>query len=104
MRISDWSSDVCSSDLSAMIAGEPSRDASSTRISSKSPKSCASTDSIASASQRAPLCTGITIDTRGGAVESSVDRKSVGEGKSGTVSVDLGGRGILKKKKKQITK
>src|SRR3546814_10347758 len=55
-----------------MIAGEPSRDASSTRISSKSPKSCASTDSIASASQRAPLCTGITIDTRGVAVESSV--------------------------------
>src|SRR5690606_42097546 len=27
-------------------------------------------DAIASASQRAPLCTGMTIDTRGGAVES----------------------------------
>src|SRR3546814_12667501 len=29
------------------------------------------------------------------------DRKSVGEGKRGSVGVDLGGRGIIKKKKKK---
>src|SRR3990167_6200930 len=53
-----------------MIAGDASRDASSTRISSKSRKSWARTDAMASASQRAPLCTGMTIETRGGGVES----------------------------------
>src|SRR3546814_14028720 len=34
-----------------------------------------------------------------GGVETAVGRKSVGAGKSGAVSVDLGGRRILKKKK-----
>src|SRR3546814_19505935 len=36
-------------------------------------------------------------------VKAPGDRKSVVEGKSGTVRVDLGGRGIIKKKKIQIS-
>src|SRR3546814_16787839 len=82
MRISDWSSDVCSSDLVAAIddrcfdpefgqqrVGEPA----------------ARTEHRARADQ---MIAGLE------------DRKSVVEGKSVSVRVDLGGRRIIKKKKK----
>src|SRR3546814_18571481 len=77
MRISDWSSDVCSSDL----AGTARRSSGET---------CAN-----SARRR-----------RGGARQASgarqaADRKSVVQGTSVSVRVDLGGRRILKNKKKR---
>src|SRR3546814_15830512 len=72
MRISDWSSDVCSSDLGrggVVRAGDMA-------CSSASPRRRA---------VRAP----------------SADRKSVVQGKSVSVRVELGGRRIIKKKTNQ---
>src|SRR3546814_13551274 len=72
MRISDWSSDVCSSDLA------PPRRATATWTSSCGPPALWAT-------ARSPTRT-------------CVDRKSVVLGKSVSVRVDLGGRRIIKKK------
>src|SRR3546814_18392799 len=72
MRISDWSSDVCSSDLLQGAGGARAADAS------------AAFDRRALAHARA--------DRRG-------DRKSVVLGKRVSVRVDRGGRRIIKKKK-----
>src|SRR3546814_4802457 len=72
MRISDWSSDVCSSDLRP--APEGGRPSSPARIASPSPSS-----------------------QSGRSEERRV-------GKSVSVRVDLGGRRIIKKKKKNQTK
>src|SRR3546814_14896749 len=69
MRISDWSSDVCSSDLHA----EP----------------MSLDDALRLAETRAP-----ELQAREAGLE---DRKSVVEGKSVSVRVDLGGRRIIKK-------
>src|SRR3546814_21155280 len=68
MRISDWSSDVCSSDLPTR-RDQPSRPARGR------------------AGRPAPT------------PRRAADRKSVVEGKSVSVRVDLGGRRIIKKKK-----
>src|SRR3546814_14601297 len=90
MRISDWSSDVCSSDL------EPP----------------AKTDTAATSEAANPLFTASTLpfayppfdkihdEHFVPAFEKGMaeDRKSVVEGKSVSVRVDLGGRRILKKK------
>src|SRR3546814_20745968 len=86
MRISDWSSDVCSSDLRLDVeilvewdrcghAHAPVR------------------TGAASWPNREPAAT-----LRRGIA--AIDRKSVVEGKSVSVSVDLGGRRIIKKKKR----
>src|SRR3546814_13849212 len=71
LRISDWSSDVCSSDLGATPPAPPSSSSSCSPPSA--PSSCA-----------------CSIAGR--------DRKSVVSGKSVSVRVDLGGRRIIKKK------
>src|SRR3546814_16775202 len=108
MRISDWSSDVCSSDLAGCIpegkafpklissfwncvqqqlrCGDPgsARDNKPRRTEPAQPK-LRSTQS-----RRFPLS---TPNTQG-------DRKSVVSGKSVLVRVDLGGRRIITKKKK----
>src|SRR3546814_16767092 len=98
MRISDWSSDVCSSDLRgsscAASAARPSRQAG-LRVRSVVP---------GLASQRClihpPPCAafrhppGFSTDGEGS------DRTSVVSGKSVSVSVDRGGRRLIKKKKK----
>src|SRR3546814_16187904 len=82
MRISDWSSDVCSSDL-------PLSPAKSAR---KSPlpvrKQPSSSPSIAARASASP----ISQPT----ITSEQDRKSVVWGKSGSVRVDLGGRRNIK--------
>src|SRR3546814_17620772 len=80
MRISDWSSDVCSSDLPARPIAE-----------------------IVYRPAQGVLVTSATL--RGGGRSGAngiggwTDRKSVVEGKSVAVRVDLGGRRIVKKKK-----
>src|SRR3546814_11433221 len=89
MRISDWSSDVCSSDL---LAGEarylcPSR-----------PPGCRSPGLAANAPASARRGAGEADPRR---QPQSGDRKSVGQGKSVSVRVDLGGRRIIKKKTKR---
>src|SRR3546814_9842893 len=72
MRISDWSSDVCSSDL-------PVRLAARRRVGPGAVRPEASADRLV-------------------VVPVEVDRKSVVEGTSVSVRVDLGGRRIITKK------
>src|SRR3546814_14444668 len=83
MRISDWSSDVCSSDLSKSRPA-PSRRRPRRRGSRRRDRAA-----------RSPWVSGTWADKEGRAR----DRKSVVEGKSVSVRVDLGGRRIIKNKK-----
>src|SRR3546814_15943203 len=93
MRISDWSSDVCSSDL---------RSYKSTRHNRQSPETTrppgggrvALPGGKSVANGRGVLALGLG-DHR---LDRAGDRKSVVEGKSVLVRVDLGGRRTLKKK------
>src|SRR3546814_19503113 len=92
MRISDWSPDVCSSDLSgaddglSAVAGRQSlAEASAWRARGLRPDACP----ISPPDRRC------RIDGDGGRAG---DRKSVVSGKSVSVRVDLGGRRIIKKK------
>src|SRR3546814_18162791 len=75
MRISDWSSDVCSSDLREHELTAAQRDV---------------------AGDVRGQHVGRELDPREADVQR--DRKSVVEGKSVSVSVDLGGRRIMKQK------
>src|SRR3546814_13684438 len=94
MRISDWSSDVCSSDL---------------RRARQATESASNSMTTSSATASAPM---MRLPANGGrfarvtswcrqttALSCSIDRKSVVEGKSVSVRVDLGGRRIMNKKK-----
>src|SRR3546814_20485842 len=113
MRISDWSSDVCSSDLLSAASAA----ARSERATRPECRPCCGADIAASAGFRrcrasrrkstavrdavhegraAPVLAPRTCGykTRG-------DRNGVGEGKSVSVRVVLGGRRSLKKKKKE---
>src|SRR3546814_18946191 len=109
MRISDWSSDVCSSDLCKplrncrwigccawarhCVATKPRRVKSTfgSRLSRSS---------VMESSRGQPR--GVPGDgKRGAELWPDRDRKSVVEGKIVSVRVDLGGRRILKKKKQQ---
>src|SRR3546814_14536749 len=95
MRISDWSSDVCSSDLLLPL------------LSLSFPR-----DHQAAARTAAPLGLSMELDDREAGYagagcgdqagnsdlsQAALDRKSVVEGQSVTVRVDLGGRRIIKK-------
>src|SRR3546814_15006174 len=101
MRISDWSSDVCSSDLiglervSVMQMSERGHDMAGTLAPHRA-------DDIAGLSRRGvgAFHEGEVAIFRRAAERREVDRKSVVEGTSVSVRVDLGGRRILKKKKK----
>src|SRR3546814_18011890 len=99
MRISDWSSDVCSSDL-----GEGPRqgrdDMRGKRLALAMMMACAGSAAIAAPlhAQAAPAET-LEIDKKRIDAALAADRKSVGWGKSVSVRVDLGGRRIIKKKK-----
>src|SRR3546814_11968988 len=74
MRISDWSSDVCSSDLLGRPARYPPR--------------------------RGGGASGLQGLLR--SRRTAEDRKSVVYGKSVSVRVDLGGRRVIKKKEKRV--
>src|SRR3546814_18795428 len=100
MRISDWSSDVCSSDLQrtarrarrrreqgVRTGGRAVLHARERRARSLQPKRKA-------ARRRIGACVRLHAGRSG-------DRKSVVSGKSGSVRVDLGGRRIIKKKKEE---
>src|SRR3546814_18877323 len=95
MRISDWSSDVCSSDLDAMaVHAEPA-------LHVEREFELAEFIAIGGDDQRALGAiadgdAGRGLDLGG---ELRPDRKSVVSGKSVSVRVDLGGRRIIKKKK-----
>src|SRR3546814_11404314 len=105
MRISDWSSDVCSSDLwtgwrpthmiGQGLAGKTLGLVGFGRIARAT-------------AARARAGFGMTIayfsrrqaDDAGNAVFYPPERKSVGEGKGVSVRLDLGGRRLIKKKKR----
>src|SRR3546814_16394894 len=102
MRISDWSSDVCSSDLVLDLRGFGDLDRQHLgRQVVRGQHDADRADEIAVIEQRRrPVdrhvdCEAAVAQLRRGAE----DRKRVVEGKSESVRVDLGGRRILKKKK-----
>src|SRR3546814_16200487 len=93
MRISDWSSDVCSSDLPQATAvigvdDEPSR---------------AIAASLGGGHAVKRVAVGRSVETGVFAADGVLDRKSVVLGKRVSVRVDLGGRRIIKKQKSAIT-
>src|SRR3546814_17754275 len=109
MRISDWSSDVCSSDLltsrrvNAQVDLKPKR-------GFLLPRNAAQYRSRNCGDEHRQ---DIFQQTVSGQLEQSalaqliltpIDRKSVVEGKSGAVRVDIGGRRIIKKKKTKLKK
>src|SRR3546814_18279281 len=99
MRISDWSSDVCSSDLE----DEGSEATASDLVRLTGVDKAGVSRALASLGRRG-LVSSATPATDARRVAVSLtrkgDRKSVVEGKSVSVRVDLGGRRIIKKKKK----
>src|SRR3546814_14340354 len=116
MRISDWSSDVCSSDLLAARArpieagpGALSRAADAVVAPAKMTVVRVRVAQLCSFSQAAMQCrasvifcpsVGIRVGwtkKRGSGAGSSRDRNSVGWGKRGTVRVDPGGRRVSNK-------
>src|SRR3546814_12028785 len=131
MRISDWSSDVCSSDLSAEDGAavvpraaenqhDPDEEGGDHRIDGfrrdraveVGEKSAAEAHQAGAENEGLQAAEGDVLAERGGrrlvvadgphhAAPGRTDRKSVVSGKSVSVRVDLGGRRIIKKKKQQ---
>src|SRR3546814_20407646 len=115
MRISDWSSDVCSSDLGYNWFKDPDRPWANVRVD-LCPQSapCSGVgDSVSllrlGDKTRAADANLIPILDRALPADiwarrkGIVDRKSVVEGKSVSVGVDIGGRRIMKKKNNKLT-
>src|SRR3546814_15146715 len=116
MLISDWSSDVCSSDLRGYkpndrdlqeldrLRGETSRNTIAPMAArdvdvarGSSGISRQSHGSVLEGPDARRGDRGNTPNDRAAASQMRVDRKSVGEGKGGSVLVDRGGGGITKK-------
>src|SRR3546814_14008096 len=98
MRISDWSSDVCSSDLAG---ARPARKPRRQRV--ENPGAGRDDDNERGnqefdAHGRCPQG-GVTFAATGWRVGKGKDRKSVVKGKSVSVRLDLGGRRTIKKNK-----
>src|SRR3546814_14273184 len=100
MRISDWSSDVCSSDLAALdnfqIAVHAIGDAANAELLS----AIADLGESYKGDRRWRIEHAQIVDP---ADIAKLDRKSVVWGKGVSVRVDLGGRRIIKKKNKPMS-
>src|SRR3546814_12364895 len=104
MRISDWSSDVCSSDLGGRAIGARGRGCGRTQHP-RAVRTCrrvVTSVALQGGGRAARQC--LRVGRRAPAVGFGEDRKSVVEGKSGSVRVDLGGRRCIKQKNKNITR
>src|SRR3546814_13205419 len=105
MRISDWSSDVCSSDLqfSLCVNISPRQFRQSDFV--ERIESCLATHGLPYAMLKLEITEGIVIQNLDDTIakmrrlKNLGDRKSVVSGKSVSVRVDLDGRRIIKKKK-----
>src|SRR3546814_11872552 len=103
MRISDWSSDVCSSDLRHPHRGEialrpQDRRGAVANLAHRGNRQLLP-DAIGPARREQPIVDAFDARKLDPAqCEADIDRKSVVEGKSVSVSVAIGGRRILKKK------
>src|SRR3546814_13353521 len=111
MRISDWSSDVCSSDLQRKRCGRFEALRATVRAGTSDIYSFDHDAWIGPEPRDAPSRFGSANVRRGGferrrndagKFESAIDRKSVGWGKSVSIRVDLGGRRISKQKNTNI--
>src|SRR3546814_15693600 len=109
MRISDWSSDVCSSDLRSCVSvgrywpgrrsiGRPCRSPpdGQHRTEKSAARGVMANSRWCHDRSLGQKCSPPRLD--------HLVRKSVGEGKRVPVRVDLGGRRNIKKQKKNITK
>src|SRR3546814_9477922 len=94
MRISDWSSDVCSSDLGIDLIEQIVDDATVAV--------CAEATGVMQKLHEGTL--DYTRQRKQFGIPIAKDRKSVVEGKSVSVRVDLGGRRTIKKKTKNHDK
>src|SRR3546814_12443002 len=92
MRISDWSSDVCSSDLDQHHRGLSLQEPCAWRSAERH-----LVQQVVYFSCGLPMMPG-SVHSIGIPLSSSGDRKSVVSGKSVSVRVDLGGRRIIQKK------
>src|SRR3546814_11052475 len=111
MRISDWSSDVCSSDLKVIdfiidLAKVSEREVTADALREEEEKAAAAEEPKKAAKKPAKKATKSKAkakDAGDDAAAGGEDRKSVGWGKRVAVRVDLGGRRNFKKKKKKTT-
>src|SRR3546814_18583355 len=94
MRISDWSSDVCSSDLARRHVGAPDRAGPDNRRRARLWRIQRPAHAPEAADRK---------QWRRSGRRAIRDRKSVVSGKSVSVRVDLGGRRIIKKKTNHVT-
>src|SRR3546814_19578744 len=102
MRSSDWSSDVCSSDLLRIVeqARQPLRQDGAVRVADEFYDWLI--DRVVADEKIAARR--VAFDHAAVGIEHRQDRKSVPEGKSGSVSVDVGGRRNIKKTNNNILK
>src|SRR3546814_20319489 len=106
MRISDWSSDVCSSDLAPRAASAARDRRDRRRRATACPQRGGRRGHVpwrrqwcgAGKIAKQAFLERVKRNLRG-----NLDRKSVGEGKSGSVGVDRGGRRFIKKPQQQQT-
>src|SRR3546814_19356428 len=96
MRISDWSSDVCSSDLTISALNEYRRQAVSLRLAGATVAEARRATGLSAPT----IIAAHTAYLQGGWV--AVDRKSVVQGKSVPVRVDIGGRRNIEKNTKRL--
>src|SRR3546814_19432253 len=94
MRISDWSSDVCSSDLCGTFQGIASL-CPHRRFFKRGTKLC---PTRCCAATEKGVVHGLQRPPHRRRPRAGADRKSVVSGKSVSVRVDLGGRSCIKKK------
>src|SRR3546814_14088395 len=113
MRISDWSSDVCSSDLLSgttvypLAAVQSASDPTRIALAYSLPAGAGSIVQVELADSEVnggKLAGFLQFRRESMDAAQDQDRKSVVSGKSVSVRVDLGGSGLLKKKKRNNTK